>query len=353
MPLIRKKKRRIKGNKTGTMIRVFWEVVKMAKRVIKKTYGGNNITINDAFVQFLTEKSVERVAEDTLRNYRISFGYYMQFAKFDGDTKIEEITKESILAWVADMGTQGKKHTTINHYLRDVRTFLYWCMQEEFEYITPEFKIKQVKGQEPALKAFKEEDIEKLLEKPRKSDTFGDWRGWAIVNWILATGNRSATVREVKIEDIDFKRRMIHLRHTKNKQYQSVPLSTELAHQLKEYMNLWLRNAKPEDYLFPNISGDMLSANALKHAFAKYCKSRDVNQTNLHGLRHSFAEISLDTGRNPFELQKMLGHSTLDMTRKYIRFNENKIEKDFDKHTPLDNIKKSTSRKRKIQRTND
>jgi integrase/recombinase XerD len=225
-------------------------------------------------------------------------------------------------------------------------------MDSEREYITPEFKVKQVSGQEPSIKAFKEDDIKVLLEKPRKSDTFGEWRTWAIVNWIMATGNRSSTICEVKIEDVNFKTKMIHLRHTKNKQYQAVPLSSELAHQLKEYMNLWLRNSDPTDFLFPSVSGEALTTNSLRHSFARYCHGRGVNQTNVHGLRHSFADLSLDNGRNPFELQKMLGHSTLDMTRRYIRYNEKKTEKDFDKHTPLDNMKKPTSRKRKIQRAN-
>lgn len=323
----------------------------MAKRKIKKTYGGVNLTIMDAFGKFITEKALEGIVEDTLKNYAISLRYYMRYNLFTDSTLIEEMTKESFLYWIAKMREENKKHTTINHYLRDVRAFAYWCMDEEREYITPSYKLNQVKGQEPGLKAFKEEDIQILLEKPRKNDDFGEWRAWMIVNWVLATGNRGATICEIQIGDIDFKRKMIHLRHTKSKQYQSVPLSTELAHQLKEYINLWLREALPNDYLFPNIAGEQLTTSGLRQSFAKYCKSRGVNQTNLHGLRHSFADMSLDSGRNPFELQKMLGHSTLDMTRKYIRFNENKVEKDFDKHTPLDNLKKSTSRKRKIQRT--
>ena len=323
----------------------------MAKRKIKKTYGGAEKTIGEAFMEFLSEKALQGRAEQTLENYVKSLEYFLQYNEFTRETLVERVDKDSFLKWISIMRSNEMKHTTINHYLRDVRAFAYWCMDIEREYITPVYKIKQVSGQEPGIKAFKEDDINILLEKPRKSAAFGEWRTWAIVNWVMATGNRGATICEVKIEDVDFKRKNIYLRHTKNKQYQSVPLSSELAHQLKEYMNLWLRGANSSDYLFPNISGEALTTNALRHSFAKYCNDRGVNQTNLHGLRHSFADISLDNGRNPFELQKMLGHSTLDMTRRYIRFNENKAEKDFDKHTPLDSMKKTTSRRRKIQRT--
>lgn len=323
----------------------------MANKRITRSYGGLNITIGDAFVEFISEKALGGCAEQTIENYRKSLIYYLKYTEYDNDTPIEKVDKESFVKWLSKMRAKKMKHTTINHYIRDVRTFAYWCMDAEREYITPTYEIRQVKGQEPGLKSFKEEQIKILLEKPRKYDSFGEWRSWAIVNWVMATGNRGSTICEVKLEDIDFKRKMITLRHTKNKQFQAVPLSTELSHQLKEYINLWLRESLPSDYLFPSVTGEALTPNALRHSFARYCNGRGIEQTNLHGLRHSFAEISLDTGRNPFELQKMLGHSTLDMTKRYIHFHDNKVEKDFDKHTPLDNMRKPVTRRRKIQRT--
>lgn len=325
----------------------------MAKRKITKTYGGDNITIADAFTNFISEKALLGRVGDTLGNYVKSLRYFMRYLGFDEETLIENINKEAYLKWLSKMREKGMKHTTINHYIRDIRTFFYWCMESEREYISPSFKVKEVSGQDEGIKYFKEEYIRTLLEKPRKSDTFGEWRTWAIVNWVMATGNRGATICEVKIEDIDFKRKLIRLRHTKNKEYQVIPLSTELSLQLKEYMNLWLRDADTSDFLFPSVSGDALSTNALRHSFSRYCRSRDINQTNLHGLRHSFADMSLDNGRDAFELQRILGHSSLEMTQRYIDFHNKKTEKDFDKHTPLDNLKKPTSRKRKIQRTNE
>lgn len=324
----------------------------MAKRIIRQNNTTTKLTIGEAFDEFISEKALLGRAPQTLDNYTKSLEYFLYYNQFTTDTAVELLDRHSFLNWLAAMRNNDTKHTTINHYLRDVRTFAYWCMDIEREYITPSYKIEQVRGQEPAIKSFKAEDIELLLAKPRKSDDFGEWRTWAIVNWIMATGNRSATICEVKIEDVNFKTKMIFLRHTKNKQYQSVPLSTELSHQLKEYINLWLRESLPGDYLFPSVTGEALTTNALRHSFSRYCHNRGVNQTNIHGLRHSFADLSLDSGRNPFELQKMLGHSTLDMTRRYIRFNEKKVEKDFDKHTPLDNMRKAASRKRKIQRAN-
>lgn len=324
----------------------------MAKRKITKSNAAVQLTIGDAFDEFMSEKALLGRSKPTLDNYVTSLGYFLYYNNFDMATPVAQLDKQSFLNWLAAMRNNGTKHTTINHYLRDVRAFAYWCMDAERAYIAPEYKIKQVSGQEPAIKSFKIEDIQLLLAKPKRNDDFGEWRTWAIVNWIMATGNRSATICEIKIEDVNFKTKMIFLRHTKNKQYQSVPLSTELSHQLREYINLWLKDAAPSDYLFPSVTGEALTTNALRISFRRYTHARGVNQTNIHGLRHSFADLSLDTGRNPFELQKMLGHTTLDMTRRYIRYNEKKTEKDFDKHTPLDNMNKAASRKRKIQRAN-
>ena len=163
----------------------------MAKKRITKTYGGANVSIGEAFALFISERALEGIVEDTIKNYIKSLRYYLKDCELNEDSPIESISKESFMKWISVMKEQGKKHTTINHYLRDLRTFAYWCMAENREYITPEYKIKEVSGQEPAPKAFKKDLIEILLAKPKKSDTFGEWRTWAMVNWVLATGNRA------------------------------------------------------------------------------------------------------------------------------------------------------------------
>lgn len=307
-------------------------------------------TITEIFEEFYTEYEVLGKAKSTLRNYKQSFGYYMEFCGFDDKTPIDEICKQNVMLWINVMKRAGDKSIhTINHYLRDLRAFLYWCMNEERKYIKEPFKIKEVGHQKAAPKAFELDDIEILLEEPT-SDSFGDWRTWIIVGWIMATGNRSNTVCNVQIGDVDFNNKQIYLREVKNKEYAFLPLSTALASSLKRFMHDfggYFDTASKSDYLFPNSNGKQLTTNALRHSFSRYCKVRRVERTNLHGLRHSFAINYLRNGGTMEALQHILGHTTLEMTKRYVRMNVEDLKKNYDKFSPLDNIIKNKPKRSK------
>ena len=321
------------------------------KRSIKMSAGADLVYITQAFEEYMMEKAARNLSPATMKNYEDTFRLFMEFNEFDRESTTDEISQQHIFKWINTLKLDGVKPSSINHYLRDVRAFLYWCMNEDREYITPAFKIRMVEGQEEQLKMFTDEELELLLEKPRKSDSYADWRTWAIVNWVLATGNRAATICDVKIGDINFSKKEIALGHTKNKKAQILPLSSSLEVVIKEFIRIWRRDANPTDYLFCNVGEDKLTTNALKQSFRKYCQDRGVQKTNIHGLRHNFAKGWVRSNGNMFALQKILGHSSLDMTRKYVKLFSEDIKEDFDKFNPLDNIKRSSKRTQTVKRS--
>lgn len=323
------------------------------KRKIQRSAEAELILLSEAFEDFMTEKRAQGVSEATLRNYEQSYRYFCRYNGIDEDATADEVTERYIFRWINAQRNDNIKNTSINHYLRDVRTFLYWCMADPREYISPAFKIKLVEGQEELPKMFSDEDIELLLQKPKKGDSFVTWRTWAIVNWILGTGNRSTTICNVKIADVDFRKKEIIITHTKNKKNQILPLSTATASAIKEYMRIWRKGADPDTYLFSNIGEEQLTTNALRHAFTNYCRDRGVNQTNIHGLRHNYAKACVQNNLNIYKLQQMLGHSTIAMTRKYVVLYSEDLKEGYDDYSPLDTIKKSRSRAQKLKRNDD
>ncbi len=320
------------------------------KRTIRRNMEAEAMTIGVALEEFLIEKEANNLSPKTIKNYRQSIEYFIDFHELSPDTPLNEVTPSHFYKWINTMKLEGVKPTSINHYLRDCRAFFYWCMDIDRKYMEA-FKIRQIEGQEEQLKLFPDEELALLLEKPERSNNkFTDWRNWVIVNWVLATGNRCATVVDVRIGDIDFRRKEIHLAHTKNKKAQIIPLSSSLETVLKEYIKMWRHGADGECYLFPNVGEEKLTTNALQNSFAKYCKVRGCSHTNLHGLRHNFAKGWVKNNGNMYALQKILGHSTLDMTRKYVNLFSEDIKEDFDKFNPLDSIKRKQKRTQTIKR---
>lgn len=321
------------------------------KRKISRSTASEEITLDEAFEDFVAEKEARNLSQSTIRNYRQSYQFFKSFCQFDNNTTTEEIKQALFYKWINSMKLNGVKPTSINHYLRDCRTFVYWCMEDDREYIKPRFKIQMIESQEEQLKLFSDEELALLLEKPRKQDSFADWRTWAIVNWVLATGNRASTICEVQIDDINFARREIILRHTKNKKAQIIPLSSSLETVIREYIRIWRREATLGSWLFPNVGEEQLTTNALRLSFTRYCKNRGVQKHNIHGLRHNFAKGWVQNNGNMFALQKILGHSSLDMTRKYVKLFSEDLKEDFDKFNPLDTIKKTARRTQTVKKS--
>lgn len=320
----------------------------MAKTTIRRS-NGNGVTLEQALREFVIEKEARNLARATIENYIQSYKIFAYYSNFSRNTTAEEITSSHIYNFINILKAEGIKPTSINHYLRDCRAFLYWCMDEERCYIK-RFKITLLESQEEQLKLFTDDEIDRLLEKPHKNAPFTDWRVWVIVNWVLATGNRAATLCDIQLDDIDYTAKEISLRHTKNKRAQIIPLSPSLEIVLKEYIKIWRSYAKSDGWLFPNVCEDKLTTNALRQSFAKYCEDREVYKTNIHGLRHNFAKGWVRNNGNMFVLQKILGHSTLEMTKKYVRLFSEDIKTDFDKFSPLDTIKRTSKRTHLIRR---
>jgi integrase/recombinase XerD len=303
--------------------------------------------LGDAFEEFIMAKEVQGVSPSTIRNYEQSYLYFREFNRFDEDeVKVNDITANDFREWIFAMEADEVSHNSINHYLRDIRAFLYWCMDSEREYIQKPFKIHMIKGQEEPIKCYSEEDIAALMEKPRASESFTTWRTWAMVNWFMATGNRTSTVCKVKLSDIDWETRKVVLAHTKNKSAQITIMNRKLVEALKEYMSLWDLDS---EYLFPDSMGDELSTNALRHAYAKYCHDRGVKQTNLHGLRHTFAKDFIKGGGNTAALQAILGHKTPTQTLHYAKMFGDDLEQAIDTYNPLDKYT-TKSRESKVRR---
>ena len=317
--------------------------------MVKRSEEAEIINIITAFEDFILEKQAKNLAPKTIHNYQQSFNLFCKFYSFDENTDISDIKLQHIFKWINQMKLEAIKPTSINHYLRDIRAFLYWAMDNDRAYL-PYFKIEMQVHQEESLKMFTDAEIDILLNKPRRNDSFSNFRMWVIVNWVLGTGNRASTITDLTIGDINFNKKEITLRHTKNRKLQIIPLSTSLSVILKDYIKLWRKDEPAEAWLFPSIGNEKLTTNALRLAFTRYCEERGVNRHNIHGLRHNFAKAWVRANGNMYQLQTMLGHSSLDMTRKYVRLFAEDIKEDFDKFSPLDQIKRNQKRTQTVKR---
>ncbi len=244
------------------------------------------------------------------------------------------------------MRDAGLAANSIKSYTRTLKSFLSWCNEAGITRLN----IPLYKAEETIKETYSDEELKKLLKKPdTKKCDFPEYRNWAIINLLLNNGCRAATIRNIQIKDVDMDNKVIYLRHTKNKRAQVIPLCEALCGVLREYMRV--RGGGGDDYLFPNENGSQLTENGLRCSIASYNRRRGVEKTSIHLFRHTFAKKYLvDCGGNAFTLQRLLGHSTLDMTKHYCAIFDADITKNYDSFSPLTQIKGAEGSKIKMGR---
>lgn len=132
-----------------------------------------------------------------------------RFLKFLSDEQLA-VNEAGFKRYVIHLTDSGMTANSVNHYIRSVKVFLYWCMEQDE--IAP-FKIKMVKAQETIKDVYTQEELCALIQPPKREDSFVVWRSWAIINFILGTAAREATVCEMQMQDISFDDRTIKFRH--------------------------------------------------------------------------------------------------------------------------------------------
>lgn len=289
------------------------------------------ISLKNGFDKFIVHCKVKNLSDMTIRYYKDGYGFFTTYLE-NKDIYLENINKKMIDNYVLYMRSQGLRDATINTRIRSIRAILYFLMEEgDLGY----FKIKLIVQTQENKKLYTDKEIEKLLKKPNKKKcTFAEFRTWALENFLVATGVRSRSARNVKIEDLDFENDLIYIDTVKNRKPLVIPMSIALKKVLIEY--LAIRKGSSEDYVFCNLEGKQLTKDALNNIISKYNKQRGVEKTGVHLFRHYYAKNYIQNGGDCLKLQKLLGHTTLEMTKIYVELYGNDLQKDYNKFNPLD-----------------
>lgn len=302
-----------------------------------------NLTVNEAFNDFLQHCQVRNFRPETIKVYRLHFSIFQKFLD-DNTLLISEITPKVVGEFVLDLRSDNHhcNEITVNSYLRGVRVFLYYCMEMDY---MPSFKVVIPKADKKLKETYTDSELKVLLAKPDiKTCSFSEYKIWVFSNYLLATGNRISTALNLRIEDIDFMNGIIQLNQTKNRISQLIPLSPTLSKILKEYLRY--RKGQPKDFVFCNSFGNQGDKRTYQEMLANYNRKKGIEKTSAHLYRHTFAKKWILNGGDIFRLQKILGHSDLTVVKEYVQMFGQDLVVDFDKFNPLDRTVSSNHSKK-------
>jgi len=243
-----------------------------------------------------------------------------------GDCEISQITPRMIDEY--KQSKHGKlSSATINRTLAILRKMFNDAMRWDFMSQNPMTFIQQLRENEKGFDFYSTEETGMFLKNC--SNDF-----YPIVCCAVYTGMRIGEIVALKWEDVDFEKRIIRVEKsgngsTKSRKIRYIPINKRLLNVLKE-----LRKTTRSDLVFPDERGEMRRID-FRGEMRRAAENAGIRKIRMHDLRHTFASNYVISGGNIVSLQKILGHSTINMTLRYAHlapdFMANDIERlDFE-----------------------
>ncbi len=289
-----------------------------------------NKAVEEVFEDFIKFCRVKNLSSRTIKYYKETYGIFADY--YNCSRNMSEIDKSVVEDYILYLKDRDISNTTVNTYLRGLRAFLYYAM--ELGYMK-EFKITRIRTEDKIKETYTDRELVILLKKPEiKNSNFAHYRNWVIVNFLLATGCRSRTLVNIKVKDLDLENGFVTFCKVKNRRQQVIPLSKSINQILVEYLQY--RQGEEDDYLFCNIYEKKLESEGLKSAIQRYNSKRGVNKSSAHLFRHTFAKKWILNGGDPYRLQKILGHSSMEIVKQYVNMFSEDLKKGFNSFNPLE-----------------
>jgi len=215
-----------------------------------------------------------------------------------------------------DKGLSGH---AINCYLRAVRAFWSWLVRDEIIQSNPLAKVRIPKPPRKVIPTFSESQIRALLGVIDRSRPTG-FRDWTIILTLLDTGLRASELAGLKVKDINLDDGVVMV-YGKGSKQRMVPIGARVQRAMWKYLQRYRPHPPNCSNLFLTRGGQPLTVNRIEAIIESYGKMAEMEGVTCspHTFRHTFAISYLRNGGDVFLLQRILGHSSLDVSRSSCR----------------------------------
>jgi integrase/recombinase XerD len=241
---------------------------------------------------------------------------FLRFLEKQGKEKIEQVSREDLEAFVEHEQDRGMKPQTVRSHLAVIRAFLAHLANEGVIDYRILLRPLRIKLPDPLPRAMAAEDVKVL------TDAVEDIRARAMILVLLRTGMRIGELLDTKMCDVHLKERRIDIpQASKNATGRVVYLSEDS----RQALGAWFKIRDEEKtFVFYSACRPQLGYAAARAIFRKQLARAGLQNKGygLHQLRHTFATEMLNAGMRLECLQQLLGHTSVNVTRRYARLTD-------------------------------
>jgi site-specific recombinase XerD len=284
-----------------------------------------------------------------------SVSYFRDFLTSQGiSTDVTRITQREIRAFILQLQQKrcfsnhrfnhvqdrGLSGHTINCYLRSLRIFFSWLISESILESNPFDRVKIPRSPRKVIPTFSDSQIQHLLGAIDTRTAEG-YRHHTIILTLLDTGMRVSELCHLKLDDVWLEDGMLKILGKGNKE-RLIPIGKQVQRLLWHYINRYRPQsfAPNGDPVFLTREGKPLTKDRVEKIMTYYGGKAGLKgvRCSPHTLRHTAAVRFLRNGGDVFSLQRMLGHASLEMTRRYCELADIDVKRAHLTASPVDNL---------------
>lgn len=208
---------------------------------------------------------------------------------------------------------QSKTYSSIsqqNQYIGCLKLFAKYILNKKNIHLA---KIERPKSEKKLPKVI---DHNRIISQLNKIENL---KHKSILTLTYSVGLRVSEIVNLKIEDIDSKRMIIHIKNAKGRKDRLVPLSLNVLSLLREYF----KEYRPNEYLFNGQNSNQYSIQSCQKLYKLYIDDK----SSIHTLRHSTFTNLLESGTDLRIIQKIAGHSSSKTTEIYTHVSNQLLSK--------------------------
>ena len=276
------------------------------------------VRVTEAIEKFHSYIANERrMAAGTVHNYVTDLYDFAQWLEAQDITSLDEVTAREVRSWQMEHMDRGENPGTVKRRLSSLSSFFRYLRRHNLFDSDIMAKVSAPRQPKRLPVFFKEGELEHLYDEGLFPDDFRGQRDKLMLRMLYETGIRRSELAGLKVQSVDFSSLTIKVLGKRNKE-RIVPIESELAHNISEYIALKEQEKGVSEWLFVGLKGGQITVEDIYNTVKKYMPLlSNADRISPHVFRHSFATHILNEGGNIQAIKELLGHADLATTEVY------------------------------------
>lgn len=280
-------------------------------------------TIPNAYKAFIVSKRIEGLSDSTLKSYNYCL---VKFFHNIGKS-ILDITTDDMRFYFLTLQKHSKMgNRTLDTQRIILNSFFSWCYEEQYLQTNPVGRIEPFKYEVKLREPLTDYEMEMIRDACR------DYKDRAIIEMLYSTGCRISELMRLKLTDIDYETKEVHL-FGKGRKHRISYLNAKAEFVLKKYIENERKGDSEYIFVISRKPYTPIKMKGLQDRVKKIGKLAGLNRSLYpHLLRHTVTSVAANRGMPIPELQQMLGHVKISTTMIYAHISQENVKHDHKKY---------------------